>query len=95
MPNIGQFVIVRSRDQGCVCGEYQGHVGREVTLFNARQIFRWNGKRLTLFDVATVPGELQISETVTDPAGVTMLEACGIVPVTPDVERCLRTAKAG
>lgn len=92
MPDLGQYVIVRSRDQGCVCGEYQSHIGREVTLANARQIFRWSGKRLTLFDVATIPGELRISETV---AEAVLLEACGIIPVTPEVEQHLRKAKAG
>lgn len=92
MPDIGQYVLVRSRDQGCVCGEYQSHAGREVTLANARQIFRWNGKRLTLFDVAVIPGELRMSETVRE---AVLLEACGIIPVTPEVEIALRKAKAG
>lgn len=92
MPDIGQYVLVRSRDQGCVCGEYRGHTGREVTLGQARQVFRWNGKRLTLFDVAVIPGELRISEAVEE---AVLLEACGIIPVTPEVEKALRKAKAG
>ncbi len=92
MPDIGRYVLVRSRDQGCVCGEYRGHAGREVTLGQARQVFRWNGKRLTLFDVAVIPGELLISEVVEE---AVLLEACGIIPVTPEVEKALRTAKAG
>jgi len=92
MPDIGQYVIVRSRDQGCVCGEYQGHVGREVTLRKARQIYRWSGNRLTLFDVASVPGSLQVSAEV---AECVMLEACGIIPTTAAVEEALRTANAG
>ena len=95
MPDLGQYVIVRSKDQGCVCGEYRGHTGREVVLTQARQMFSWDGERLTMFDVATVPGDLRISRTVTDPAGVLLLEACGIIPVTPEVENRLRTAAAG
>jgi len=90
MPSIGQYVIVRTRDQGCVCGEYQQHVGREVVLTNARQIYRWNGNRLTLFDVAEIPGECRLSTTIQ--GEVTLLEACGIIPTSPEVERHLRTA---
>jgi hypothetical protein len=91
MPDIGQYVIVRSRDQGCVCGEYRGHVGREVTLTQARQIFRWSGNRLTLFDVAAVPGSVQVSAEV---AECVMLEACGIIPTTAAVEQVLRTVSS-
>jgi len=95
MPNIGQYVIVRSRDQGCVCGEYRGHASREVTLTQARQIYSWSGERLTLFDVAVVPDIIRISRTIEDDGGIVMLEACGIIPVTPAVEAFLRTAPAG
>ena len=93
MPSIGEYVVVRSRDQGCVCGEYRGHVGREVTVSNARQIYRWNGQRLTLFDVAAIPGECRLSATIE--TEVTLLEACGIIICTPEVERYLRSAAAG
>lgn len=91
MPSVGQFVIVRSRDQGCVCGEYQSHVGREVTLCNARQIYSWSDNRLTLFDFAVVPGTCRLSRVL--PGEVVMLEACGIIPTTPDVEKALRNHK--
>jgi hypothetical protein len=95
MPEVGQYVLIRSRDQGVVCGEYQSNIGREVTLKNARQIFRWNGSdRLTLVDVATVPGEVRVSRVCT--AGeMVMLEACGIIPTTPEVEQYLRNVGHG
>ena len=93
MPAIGDYVVVRSRDSGCVCGEYRGHTGREVYLTNARQIWSWAGKRLALIDVSVVPGECRLSS---QSAGeVVLLEACAILPTTPEVEKHLRTAKAG
>lgn len=92
MPEMNQYIIVRSRDQGCVAGEYRGHAGREVTLANARQIWAWNGNdRISLIDVAVVPGNCRLSR-ITDE--VVMLEACGMISVTPAVEKYLRTAKA-
>ncbi|AWM40338.1 hypothetical protein GobsT_11860 [Gemmata obscuriglobus] len=88
MPVSGAYVIVRSRDQGCVCGEYRGHHGREVVLGKARQIFSWEGGRLTLFDFAVVPGACRLSREA--PGEVVMLEACGIIPTTAAVEAFLR-----
>ncbi|AWM40339.1 hypothetical protein GobsT_11850 [Gemmata obscuriglobus] len=88
MPLPGAYVIVRSRDQGCVCGEYRGHHGREVVLGKARQIYSWEGGRLTLFDFAVVPGACRLSREA--PGEVVMLEACGIIPTTPEVEAFLR-----
>lgn len=92
MPAHGDYVIVRSRDQGCLCGEYRGHSGREVTLSKARQIWNWSGERLTLIDVSVAPGECRLSR---EAAGeVILLEACGIIPTTPEVEQFLRTREA-
>ncbi|MDY3558251.1 TIGR02996 domain-containing protein [Gemmata sp. JC673] len=88
MPSPGAYVIVRSRDQGCVCGEYRGHHGREVVLGKARQIYSWEGGRLTLFDFAVVPGPCRVSREA--PGEVVMLEACGIIPTTAEVEAFLR-----
>ena len=88
MPTIGQYVIVRSRDQGCMCGHYNGHAGREVRLLEARQIYSWSGNRLTLCDFAVVPGECNLSRIV--PGESVMLEACGIIPATPEVAEYLK-----
>ena len=85
----GTYVVVRSRDQGCMCGEYAYHVGREVGLMNARQIYSWSGGRLTLVDFAEIPGEVRLSRVAT--GSVTMLEACGIIDCNADVEEFLRT----
>jgi hypothetical protein len=71
-----------------MCGEYQGHSGREVRLTNARQIFRWASNRLTLVDFARVPGEVRLSATA--PGEVVMLEASVEPEVQEDrVELCI------
>lgn len=90
---IGAYVIVRSHDDGCKTGVYQGHIGREVQLTEARQIYRWEGARLTLVDVTVIPkGTIQLSNVA---HGVTvMLEACGILQCTPEVEKYLREMPA-
>lgn len=88
MPTPGQYIVVRSREQGCMCGEYVYHHGREVTLANARQIFSWSGQRLTLIDFAAAPGECRLSRVA--PGEVVLLEACGLIPTTPEVEAVLR-----
>jgi hypothetical protein len=92
MPAIGQYVIVRAKDDGVKCGEYQGHSGREVTLRKARTIYAWNGNRLELIDFSVVPGDCQLSRTAE--LDVLMLEACGIIEVPPRVEKFLRERKA-
>ena len=93
MPAVGQYLVVRSRDQGCMCGEYQYHLGREVGLLNARQIYSWSGSRLTLVDFASVPGECRLSRVA--PGETVMLEACGMTATTPEVERFLREHAVG
>jgi len=89
MPAIGEYVIVRARDAGCNCGEYQGHIGREVRLTKARTIWSWDGNRLAIMDVAVVPGECRLTREA--PGEVTILDACKIIPTTPEVEQYLRT----
>jgi hypothetical protein len=92
MPAKNQYVIIRSRDQGVMCGEYVTHSGREVVLQKARQIFNWTGGRLTLIDFAQVPGDCKLS--LPSPGEVHMLEACGIIDVTPEIEKFLREKEA-
>jgi hypothetical protein len=76
-----------------MCGEYQGHTGREVTLAKARQIYSWAGQRLTVVDFGVKPGQCRLSAEAPDE--VVMLEACGIIPTTKEVEAFLRSKDAG
>lgn len=89
MPEIGEYIIVRAKESGCTSGEYQGHIGREVRLTKARTIWSWNGNRLAIMDVAVVPGECRLTREA--PGEVTILDACQLIPTTPEVEQYLRT----
>lgn len=88
---IGQFVIVRSRDQGVVCGVLRAYAGRAVELDNARQIHSWSDGANTLFEMSLEGcGRARISKPV---AEITILDACGIIPCTPVAEENLRQSR--
>jgi hypothetical protein len=77
------YVIVRSRDQGVMCG-YLGDVqGRAVTLRQARQIWRYDST-FVLPDIAEHgmrdPSKAKLSVAMSQP--MVMLEACGILTCT-------------
>jgi hypothetical protein len=74
-----------------MCGVYLGHAGREVRLGEARQIYSWSEKRLTFVDFAVIPGECRLSRVA--PGEMILLEACGIIATTPEVEKFLREKK--
>lgn len=83
------YVIVRSQQQGVMCGELVSYQGREVQLKNARQIWRYDGG-LTCVDVARY-GLKKGSRLSTQAAGITvMLEACGIIYCTPEGAKSLQ-----
>lgn len=96
---IGEFCIVRSREQGVVCGVIRGVAGRAVELADARQIHGWtkgtapNWSRQinTLFEASLYGlGNARISEPV---AAVLLLEACGVIPCTPEAEENLKQSR--
>lgn len=87
---IGDYVCVRSRDQGVVWGVFAGNYGREVTLTDARQQHGWGSKALSLFAlIIKGPGGtgLRLDHPV---AEILMLEACGVIFVAPDVAEQIR-----
>lgn len=90
----GDYVVVRSRESGCLCGEYQYHNGREVWLKNARIIHQWSNSvhRLTLIDVSSIEGENDRLSRPSDDL-VCVLDACTIIKTSATAERYLRTAK--
>jgi hypothetical protein len=78
------YCIVRSRDQGVVCGYVDKPneiVGRAVTVHSARQIWAWDSS-FVLMDLAE-NGPRDVSKmkmSVALSASFRMLEACGIYP---------------
>jgi hypothetical protein len=90
---IGEYVIVRSRDQGVVCGVLRvltpqpgGLACAELT--EASQIHNWQGDTNTLFEAALRGfGVARISEPV---PRVMVFGVCGVLPCTPEAEANLR-----
>lgn len=88
---IGQFVIVRSRDQGVVCGVLRVEVDAVVELSDARQIHSWADGARTLFEMSLYGcGTARISEPV---ERIRVREWCGIIPCTPEAEANLRQSR--
>lgn len=91
-----RFCIVRSRDQGVVCGYVRATAGRAVEVTEARQIHWWggdlNGRLIyTLFEMACHgAGQARISEPVEE---MLILDACGIIPCSPDATENLRQSR--
>lgn len=88
---LGKFCIVRSRDQGVVCGVVEACAGRCVHLTDARQVHGWADGARTLFEAALRGfGTARISEPV---AEMWVLDACGVLPCTPEAEANLRASR--
>ena len=84
------YVIVRSRDQGVMCGHLVSIDGRRVTIRESRQLWRWEGKALCLPDIARhgIRGTARLSEASPE---TTFLEACGVLRCTPEAAHSLQT----
>jgi hypothetical protein len=90
---LGQFVIVRSREQGVVCGVLKEQSGRAIVLDDARQIHAWSDGANTLFEMSLRGcGSARISEPVET---ILILEACGVIPCTAEAEENLRQSRWG
>lgn len=86
-----KYAIVRSRDQGVMCGFIKSIDGRRVTLLRARQMWRWSS-RFVLPDIAehglTERWERKFSDEMSQPTE--MLEACGVLYCTKTAMESLR-----
>lgn len=86
MPNLGDYVCVRSRDQGVVLGELESWHGRTASIKSPRQLWSWRGgNALTLIDAILLGPEAaacRMSRTL--PGEIIMTETCGIYSVPPD-----------
>ena len=90
-----RYAIVRSRDQGVMCGFVERIEGRQVTLLMARQMWRWSSK-FVLTDAAehglTDKWESKFSCEASQPT--VMLEACGVLYCTEKAMQSLRAVVA-
>jgi hypothetical protein len=72
-----QYVVVRTQSAGVHCGELVMREGKEVTLRNARRIWRWQGAN-TLHEISLrgVASGSKVSETV---ESITLTEAIEVI----------------
>jgi hypothetical protein len=81
-PATGQFVIVRSRNAGVHTGTLVAADGQNVTLADARRLWRWRGAN-TLNEVA-VKGVSSDWTRLSEPVPIIHItESCEIIPVEP------------
>lgn len=89
------YCIVRSRDQGVMCGFVESIEGRQVKLHQARQIWKYDST-FVLVDVAEHgmrnPDKAMLSVAASQP--VIMLEACGVLTCTEKAAEQLQAIKA-
>jgi hypothetical protein len=78
-----EYCIVRSKNQGVVCGYVESINGQTVKLHRARQMWRWDST-FVLQDIANngprIVGNCKFSEATCQP--MYMLEACGVITCT-------------
>jgi hypothetical protein len=98
---IGEFVILRSRDDGVVCGRLKSLVPQPGGLFaaeveDARIIHHWqqNNENYTLFELAMhgvrPPATARISEAVSLHM---MGGVCGVTPCTAEAQQNLSQSR--
>lgn len=79
------YCIIRSREQGVMCGYVESITGRTVVLKQARQIWRYDSS-FVLPDIAEKgmrnPKKAQMSKAMSQP--MIMLEACGVLTCTKE-----------
>ena len=83
------LVVIRTYSAGVHIGNLVSRKGKEVTLTNARRLWRWSGAN-TLHEVATkgVAADSKISEIVPT---ITLTEAIEIIPVSEAAAKSLES----
>ncbi len=87
-------VMVRSSDSGVHIGTMVSREFRDVTLRDARRIWRWYGAN-TLNEVAVQgidSGKSRVSESISE---ILLLEVCEIMPVTDTAWSSIQAATWG
>jgi len=89
------YCIIRSREQGVMCGYVEAINGRSVKLHSARQIWAYDST-FVLPDIAEHgprnASKMQMSVAMSQP--MIMLEACGVLTCTANAAEALRQVPA-
>ncbi len=90
-----KYAVIRSRDQGVMCGYVKWVADRQVCLAEARQIYRYSSK-FVLPEVAQYgmkdPSAAMLSCAMSE--DMVMLEACGVLYCTDVAAAQLRSIPA-
>lgn len=91
----GKYCIIRSRDQGVMAGYVEGVFGRTVKLREARQLYSWSSN-FVLVELASIGPRKDSEQRYSVPSSepVLMLEACGVIPCSPEAEKKIKAIKA-
>jgi hypothetical protein len=88
----GKYVVVRTYSAGVHVGELVSRKGQEVTLANARRIWRWFGAN-TLNEVATTGIDSAKSRVSVPVASIEITQAIEIIPATKAAQASIEAAK--
>jgi hypothetical protein len=84
------FVIVRTYSAGVHFGYLESREGKEVTLSNARRIWRWQGA-YTLNEIATKGLDVNYSKISVPVQSIVLTEAIEIISVSSEAQAILES----
>jgi hypothetical protein len=94
MNNLGKFVIVRTYSAGVHVGTLQAQTGTQVTLQDARRIWRWRGAN-TLNELS-LRGCDDLFSRISEPVqSIDLTEAIEIIPCTEQARVNLSISRWG
>lgn len=92
----GRPVIVRSRDNGVMFGNYASNHGSTVSLTNAVQMWRWKAvKGGTLVDCAEFGVDKSGCKFSHGQAAVTIFGACALIDCSPKAAKSIMAVDGG
>ncbi len=94
MPKKQPFVVVRTYSAGVHVGTLVSRSGREVTLADARRLWRWSGAN-TLHEVALRGVDEKYTRLSEPVAMITLTEAIEIIPATAEATANLARSRWG
>jgi hypothetical protein len=86
------LVIIRTRDAGVHIGRLVSRDSGEVTLSDARRLWRWKGAN-TLNEVATKGVDKEYSRLSEPVAKIIVIGACEVIEVSNDAVENLTTSR--
>lgn len=89
---MSKLVLVRTYSAGVHVGQLKSRKGQEVTLTNARRIWRWFGAN-TLNEIAMTGLDAAKSRVSEPVSSITLTQAIEIMPVTENAAATIGAAK--